>query len=84
MVKINSQIKLNQMKTLTKVIASKLSIGLFFLFMVFSMTLMSSCVATVRTPHHHRSSSTVIISEGGHHDNGNHYGQYKNKNKNKN
>jgi len=69
------------MKTFAKGITSKLSAGLFILFMVFSMTLLSSCVATVRTPHHHRSSSTVIISEG-HHDNGNHYGQYKNKNKN--
>ena len=61
---------------------------LIAIFILSGMTLLSSCVATLRsseydrTPRYSRQSITVIQPERKH-DNGNHYGQYKNKKKNK-
>ena len=70
-VKFHSQIKNNPMKSLTRVISSKFLITMLLIFSLFSVTLLSSCVATVQTPHRHR---TALFLR---HDNGNHYGQQK-------
>lgn len=73
-------------ETLNKGIKRTLLKSLIFMFLLSSVMLFSSCYATVKTPRYHRPRHNVVIVEsdnGGHHDNGNHYGQYKNKKRNK-
>jgi len=59
------------MKISKKETAGKLLTTVLAILVISSLTLFSSCVATVQTPHHHR---TAIFYK---HDNGNHYGQQK-------
>jgi len=65
------------MKISKRQLAGKMFTMLFSILVISSLTLFSSCVATVQTPHHHR--TAVFVK----HDNGNHYGQYKEKNEKK-
>jgi hypothetical protein len=60
------------MKTLKRNIASKMLTITMAISVIFCLTLLSSCYATVRTPRHAR--SEIIIES---HDNGNHNGQHK-------
>lgn len=56
--------------------------SLFFMFLLSSVMLFSSCYATVRTPRVPRTRHGVVImgsDRGDRHDNGNHYGRYKNR-----
>jgi hypothetical protein len=56
--------------------------SLFFMFLLSSVMLFSSCYATVRTPRYERPRRNVVIvgsEQNYRHDNGNHYGQYKHK-----
>jgi len=51
--------------------------SLFFMFLLSSVMLFSSCYATVSTPRVPRQRHSVVIvgSDNGRHDNGNHYGR---------
>lgn len=54
--------------------------SLFFMFLLSSVMLFSSCYATVRAPRQPRVRHNVVIVGSDReyrHDNGNHYGQYK-------
>ena len=54
--------------------------SLFFMFLLSSVMLFSSCYATVRAPRQPRVRHSVVIvgsEQNYRHDNGNHYGQYK-------
>lgn len=62
------------MKTLKRNISGKLLTVTMAISVICCLSLFSSCVATVRTPHH---ASTGIIIESDNHDNGNHYGKHK-------
>ena len=59
------------MKTSRRVLAGRMLTALLAILVLSGLTLFSSCVATVQTPHQHR--TAVFIK----HDNGNHYGQQK-------
>lgn len=73
----NSQNEETPVKGMKRVILK----SLFFMYLLSSVILFSSCYATLRAPRQPRVRHNVVVvgsEQNYRHDNGNHYGQYKN------